>query len=283
MRLIQWLALSIPLVLGLSGADRAIGATSVPLQPPPGPARQPRAAAEQVPPAAPSAAPSSKVWIGRYAEYEQFLRTAAIDRTTVIGTTQHVFFKAGGLAAGAALKRHSHELETAGYKLDRVLELDVVPPTVEVRYAGDMASMQLWVLNVRMLKELRERSLRAPDPAKWNYQRNRVYVFEDLVANLDENEGSPIVDPQWNLIVFDHSLAFTTTLALPYEIGRKLNQIDRSFFERIKALDRATVQRAVGDLVPAGALDALFTRRDRIVEAFEKLAAQKGANQVFTP
>ena len=277
MRLILSLGLSISLALGVLIADRAIGATSVPPRQPPAPAQQPPAPAEQVP-------PSSKVWIGRYAEYEEFLRTAAIDRTTAIGTTQQVFFKPGGLAAGAALRPpHASKLEIAGYKLDRVLTLDMVPPTVQVRYKGEMTALTLWVLNCMELKELNEQNLRAPDPVKWAYQLNRLHAFEDLVANLDEHEGTPIVDPQWNLIVLDHSRAFTNTLALPYEIGKKLNQIDRPFFDRIKALDRPTVQRAIGDLVDADALDALFARRDNIVKAFEKLAAQKGANQVFTP
>ncbi len=213
------------------------------------PAQQPPTAAKQVPPATPSAATGSKVWIGRYAQYEDFLRTAATDRTTATGTTRHVFFKPGGLAAGAALKRDSHKLEIAGYKLDQVLELDMVPPTVEVRSDGDMVSLQLWVENARMLKQLNEQKVRAPDPARWNHQLHRAYAFEDLVANLDPTEGSPIVDPQWNLIVLDHSRAFTTTMAQPYEIGKKLNQIDRAFFDRIKALDKATVTRAIGDLV----------------------------------
>ena len=284
MRLIPWLALSISLTLGVLSADRAIRATSVALQQPPTPAPQGPAPAEQVPAVARSAAPSSKIWIGRYAEYEEFLRTAVIDRTTATG---QVFFKPGGLAASAALKRHSDKLkvarEIAGYKLDRVLNLDMVPPTVEVRYNGDMAALQLWVLNTRMLDQLNERNVRAPDPVKWSYQLHRAHAFEDVVANLDEKEGSAIVDAQWNLIVLDHSLAFTNTLAQPYEIGKKLNQIDRPFFARIKALDKATVKRAVGDLVDDGALDALFARRDNIVRAFEKLAAQKGANEVFTP
>jgi hypothetical protein len=284
MRRIPWLALSIWLVLGVLSAERATGATGVPLHQPPAPAQQPPAAVEQLPAAAPSAAASSKVWIGRYAECEEFLRTAVIDRTTATG---QVFFKPGGVAASAALKRHSDKLkstrEIAGYKLDRVLDLDMVPPTVEVRYNGEMAALQLWVLNTRMLKELNERNVRAPDPVKWNYQLHRAHAFENLVANLDDKEGSPIVDAEWNLIVLDHSLAFTNTLAQPYEIGRQLNQIDRPFFDRIKALDKATVKRAIGNLVDAGALDALFARRDNIVRAFEKLAAQNGANQVFTP
>jgi hypothetical protein len=38
----------------------------------------------------------------------------------------------------------------------------------------------------------------------------------------------------------------------------------------------------IGDLVDADAIDALFVRRDNIVRAFEKLAEQKGKDQVFT-
>jgi hypothetical protein len=226
---------------------------------------------------------SSKVWVGRYAEYEEFLRNAVVDRTIDMGAATRVFFKPGGLAASAALKAHATKLEIAGYKLDRVLELDMVPPTVQARYKGEMTGLQLWVLDCRELQELNEQDLRAPDPVKWAYQLNRLHAFEDLVANLDKKEGSPLVDPQWNLIVLDHSLAFTNSMAQPYEIGKKLNQIDRPFFDRIKALDKPTVQRAIGDLVDPAALDALFTRRDNIVKGFEKLAAEKGANQVFTP
>jgi hypothetical protein len=61
---------------------------------------------------------SSKVWVGRYAEYEEFLRTAVIDRTIMLGPAQRIFFKPGGLAASAALKSHATKLEIAGYKLD---------------------------------------------------------------------------------------------------------------------------------------------------------------------
>ncbi len=231
----------------------------------------------------PAASSGSKVWIGHYAEYEQFLRHAEVDRAVDLGSATRVFFKPGGLAASAALKQHGTKAEIAGYRLDRVLGLDMVPPAVLVRYHGQTTGLMLWVLNCRELQELKQDNLRAPDPGKWTYQLNRLHAFEDLVANLDKKkEGTPMVDPQWDLIVVDHSMAFTNTLTLPYEIGSQLKQIDRPFFERIKALDKATVQRAIGDLVDADAIDALIVRRDNIVKAFEKLAKQQGANQVFT-
>jgi hypothetical protein len=231
--------------------------------------------------APPSVAPSSKIWIGHYAAYEQFLRTAVIDRATPVGSARHVFFKPGGLASGGSLKAEAYKFEIAGYRLDRVLSLDMVPPTVEVRSNGEPVSLQLWVENVRLLSQIKGGTLSPPDPARWNAQLQRAYVFENLVANLDPNEGTPVVDPHWNLMILDHSRGFTHTLVQPYEIGKTLNQIDREFFSRVRALTKATVRRAIGDLVDADAIDALFARRDNLVKSFEALAA-RGENQVFT-
>jgi len=243
----------------------------------------PVALAGRTPSSAPSEAASSKVWVGHYGEYERFLRTAVIDRAR--GTTLHVFFTPGGLAESGAVHRQNYKGEIAGYKFDRVLNLDMVPPTVEKNVDGVAVSLALWVLDTRPLRRIDEGSAgSSSDPARWNYQLHRAYAFEDLVANLDvEHEASPLIDPQGNLILLDHSEAFTATLAQPFEIGTKLNQIDRPFFNRIKALDNRTVTRAIGDFVDARAIDALLTRRDAMVKAFEKLAAQKGATQVFTP
>jgi hypothetical protein len=80
--------------------------------------------------------------------------------------------KPGGLAESAALKSHVTKSEIAGYRLDRVLELDMVPPTVKARYNGKMTGLQLWVLNCRELKELKEQDLSAPDPVKSNKARD---------------------------------------------------------------------------------------------------------------
>ena len=243
---------------------------------------------------------SSKVWIGRYAEFEEFLKTAKIeggDRTPVgVLAPTHARFTPGGLAAGAAVKPitpgvregffESYKSEIAAYKLDRMLQLDMVPPTVERRVNGNMASVQLWVENVRTLKQILAANAKAPDVEGWNRQVNRQKVFDDLVADIDDNQGNLLIDGAWNLIKIDHSRAFApNVITTPFEVGdaaRGVSHIDQDLFNRIKALDKAAVKRELGDLLEGGTLDLLFSRRDTIVKAFEKLAAQKGANQVFT-
>jgi hypothetical protein len=117
-------------------------------------------------------------------------------------------------------------------------------------------------------------------------QFGRQKVFDDLVANIDENQGNMSFDPLWNIIKFDHSRCFTNKLVQPFEIGQAskgVMRIDRPFFDRLKALDKATLQREISDFVEGGAIDALLTRRDNILKAFEKLAKEKGEAQVFLP
>jgi hypothetical protein len=236
---------------------------------------------------------TSKIWIGRYGEFEEFLRTARIDRMqpVKIGVTGtlHAFFASGGPGKGAAVKKltpgrldgfwESYKSEIAAYRLDRLLELDMVPPTVERRIDGDLVSVQLWIENTLMLKEVQAQKLHSPDGAGWNRQLHRVQVFDDLTGNIDENAGNLLFDRRWDFIKIDHSRAFTDTAVLP----AKLTQIDRPFYQRLKALDREAVKGEIGELLETGALPALFRRRDSIVKTFESLAKKNGEAQVFVP
>jgi hypothetical protein len=241
---------------------------------------------------------SSRVWVGRYAEYEDFLRTADIERVEsfkagITGHTKHVFFKPGGLAPEGAMRDQrpgryegyfeSYKSEAAAYKLDRLLQMDMVPPTVERTYNSQSVTMQLFVKNVKMLKDVNAENLHDPDGNRWNRQVHRVYLFDDLVADIDENQTNLMFDPEWSFIKIDCSRCFTDMRKQPFEIGKLLNQIDRPFLERVKALDKAKVEQEIGNLVEVGAVDALMKRRDHIVKAFDKLAQKMGEAAVLVP
>jgi hypothetical protein len=87
-------------------------------------------------------------------------------------------------------------------------------------------------------------------------------VYDNLVANIDENATNLMFDAQWNIVKVDCSRCFTNAMTEPFEIGKQANRIDRPFFERIKALTRDQLRKEIGDFVEGGAIDAMLARRE---------------------
>lgn len=249
------------------------------------------AAPQAQPPAASAAEAGSKVWLGRYAEFEEYLKTAKIGKVgdVPVGVTKpkRAFFVEGGLAGSAALKYlpaglrqgywESYKSEIAAYKVDRLLGLDMVPPTIERRVGSDLASLQLWAENCKLLKE-RDQS-QCPRPQEWAKQVCRQRMFDNLIANIDRNSGNLLVDDQWNLILIDHSRAFAKD-QMPFI--KELTRIDREAFDRMKALDEKSLTDAIKAWVPTGgAVRDVLKRRDKMVAHFEQLVREKGEAAVF--
>jgi hypothetical protein len=260
------------------------GAAQEPAVQAPAPAA-PQAAAQ------PAQATGSKVWLGRYAEFEEYLKTAAIENIGDIplGVTKpkRAFFVRGGLAGSAALKYlpagiksgywEAYKSEIAAYKLDRILGLDMVPPTIERRVGADLASLQLWVEGCTHLKE-RDQS-KCPRPMVWAKQVCRQRAFDNLIANVDRNAGNLLVDDEWNLVLIDHSRAFASG-TMPFM--KQMTRIDREFYERLKALDEETLMRELKPWVlSGGSVREILKRRDKIVAQFDRLAREKSEAAVF--
>jgi hypothetical protein len=248
-------------------------------------------AAQAAPSQAAVPAKSAKVWVGRHEEYAEYLRTAAIDKVDFIGMgvtkPERAFFAPGGLALSAAVKHlpssfrggfwESYKSEIAAYELDRLLRLDMVPPTVERRVGSDLASVQLWLEGCRPLKGLDQSA--CPTPIEWAKQVCRQRTFDNLVGNIDRNQGNLLIDDGWNLYLIDHSRAFAQN-RMPFE--KEMTRIDRPFLERLKALDEPTLMKHVRPWVTNdGAIRDILKRRDRIVVHYERLARERGEALVF--
>jgi hypothetical protein len=234
-------------------------------------------------------ATSSKVWIGRNADYEQALKTAPIvkreDISTGVTHPVRLYFAPGGLVASAIMKSvneglqatflDSYRSEIAAYEIDRLLGLDMVPPTVERDVDRQPRSLQLWAENCRSLKKAAAEP--RPDPEAWNRQVYRMRVFDNLIMNIDRNEGNILIDAAWNIILIDHSRALDGRRdVMPFP----MTKIDGPFLEKLKALDKKTLQQRVGPWVVLG-VDPILKQRDKIVKHFETLAAQQGEANVI--
>ena len=211
-----------------------------------------------VPAVAQQAVPeSARTWIGRAEQIEQFMREAEVVDIEDIGTgvtnPQRAELAPGGPVARIAFKPirpgnyhghfESYESEIAAYKLDKLLGLGMVPPTVEKRIAGDVGAAVMWAAPTRSFAEFGgPPTAPAAQTAKWNYQLIRAKMFHNLIYNKDPNLGNWLVDPAWNLILIDNSRAFTT----PTRMVHKLTRVDQDLWDRFMALDEATLKAALG-------------------------------------
>lgn len=234
---------------------------------------------------------SALPWFGSADTIAEYIRTAPVQKleNIPVGVTspRRAILAPGGPVASVVVKDlppgrkggfwESYRSEIAAYELDRMLELNMVPPTVEKRVNGTLMSAQMFVERCVWLKELKGQQ--PPDVDAWNRQVHRQRLFDNLIANIDRNAGNLLVyrTPEWNLVLIDHSRCFTTAKKLQFA----MTKIDRPLFDRLKALDKPSLEARLGRLVDG--LDALLARRDAIVQHFEQLAAAKGEALVFTP
>lgn len=176
--------------------------------------------------------------------------------------------------------RDSYKFNIAAYRLDKLLGLNMVPVSVERKVGAETASVTWWVDDVLMEEKDRYlKGIEPPDPDAWNRQMYQARAFGQLVANTDPNLGNFLITKQWKLWAIDFTRAFRSHRNL---LDRKqLTCIDPKFHEALKALSENAVKGELGGLLSDWEMEGLVARRDKIVEFFERKAADEGAAQAF--
>jgi len=243
-------------------------------------------------PARQAPAPTCAVtWPANRAAIEKCLRDCTVEREEdlPIGVTKpkRVFLVAGSPVHSMAWKPirpgryggywESYKSEIAAYEMDKLLGLDMVPPVVERHVHGDLGAAIYWVDNVKGWKQ--GQTVDAPDSLTWVRQVVRMKMFDQLIGNIDRNQGNLLYDADFHLILIDHSRAFTTSKDIRQEA--QPGHIDAALWDKIQALALADLQAALGDLLGKGQIKAILDRRDRMRKAIDKMVASRGASNVF--
>ncbi len=158
----------------------------------------------------------------------------------------------------------------AGYKIDRLIGMNMVPVSVSRRWRSNEAAYTWWIDDVMMEEGDRlKKKIQPPSSAAWNQQMQLVRMFDQLIANVDRNMGNLIITRDWRIWAIDHTRAFRThnTLATPANVTRA----DRVVAERLKALDRDTLEAATEKYLSSFEIDSLLKRRDLIVKRLDML------------
>jgi hypothetical protein len=172
----------------------------------------------------------------------------------------------------------SYQAEIAAYRLDRLLELGMVPVTIERKVGRETGAACMWVSPAESFHELGGPPTPPGDRAEfWNIQLIRAKMFDNLIRNKDPNLGNWLVDPAWNLILIDHSRAFVSDTQMVH----KLTRVDRDLWERMQRLDEETLTAALGELLSRTKIRAILKRRDRMAKEIAALVERQGESMVL--
>lgn len=170
----------------------------------------------------------------------------------------------------------SYKSEIAAYKLDRMLELHMVPPIAERNLQGKSGAAVYWVENTKGWSVARPPQ--GPEPM-WSLQLTRMKMFDLLIANIDRNQGNLIYDSDWHLFLIDHSRAFIDKKDL--KGLAPLGRVDRKLWDKMQALTMADLDRGLGKWVGVKEKRALLLRRDLMAKAIADMVKKRGESSVY--
>ena len=172
--------------------------------------------------------------------------------------------------------------EVAAYELDKLLGIGMVPPTVERGVGGRAGCLQLWVTGTTMDAH----DTRFPDVEKWRDQVSVMWLFDDLIANVDRHLNNAMASPGYRLMLIDHSRSFRDNEGLRNDLNAKVDgtnarlwglepdaklerfptRYPRSLIERLRSLSDREIKDAIDRYVWGWRQKLLLDRRKRILE-----------------
>lgn len=163
--------------------------------------------------------------IAQREELEEFLLTAEIIDYKEIGegVTKpfRLFLKKDNVERSGVWKNPSGvqggflegwQYEIAAYRMDKLLGLNMIPPTVERIFKGQRGSLQLWVEKEYSLLQVMEKNIplpsSGPEADNWEKRKYISRVFDALIANEDRTQQNTLYTRDWRTILIDHSRSF---------------------------------------------------------------------------
>jgi len=212
-----------------------------------------------------------------------------------------LFLKAGEVELSGAWKNpkgmqegflEGWQYEIAAYQMDKLLGLDMVPPTVEKTFNKKKGSLQFWISGT--MSDLDRQDDGVQIPASHIYQwENRIYLmraFDCIIANDDRTQQNIRFSKDWRTILIDHSRAFRSTREHTKNLvcgknGLKgaflFRRLPRNFVEKVKALNFDLIKDAVGIYLTKREINAILSRKDIFLKEVDEMIKEQGEDTVL--
>jgi hypothetical protein len=162
-----------------------------------------------------------------------------------------------------------HEL--AAYRLDRLLGLGLVPPTVSRRIRDREGAVQFLPPDVVSESARVERRLGLASWCPLGPQAQLLYAFDALTANAGRTGDTILYRPELpDLMLIDHGRAFGATHDLPAGLRSDALTLTPSLVAGLTELNERALETELGTLLSGAQIRALLARRDALLERFER-------------
>jgi hypothetical protein len=244
------------------------------------------------------AAGGEPLWPDRV-EIDRFLQKARVTARKKIGTgvtnSEKVTLELEGVVREAIFKKIDEKMdswryEVAAYELDKLLGIGMVPPTVERSLGTRGACLQLWVTGTTM----DEHDGSFPDVERWRDQVSVMWLFDDLIANVDRHLKNGMVSPDSRLMLIDNSRSFRDDEPLRNELNARVTGTNARFWglagdaelerfptryprpliDRLRSVTDEEIKAAIGRHVWGWRQRLVLERRRRILERVDSMGPE---------
>ncbi|MBT8084503.1 MAG: hypothetical protein HKN35_14515 [Woeseia sp.] len=158
--------------------------------------------------------------------------------------------------------------ESAAYRLDRMLELQMVPVTVVREVDGKRGTLQMVPLQTLSEAERVAGQLGTgawcPLPTQWNI----MYVFDALILNeVRAQQHMAYSRESWQLFLTNHENAFGTGRGRPRYLKDATLDVNGVWRDALLALDETSMQEQLSDVLDKRQIRALLRRRDQLLKS----------------
>jgi hypothetical protein len=214
--------------------------------------------------------------------------TLALDGKTQFAVLKTIDQKRPGPAINALGQvefdfQDSWRTEVAAYELDKLIDLGMVPATIQRTspYDSVPASLQLWVEASMSEAKRRQNGVIPKDPVSWSEQLAKMYVFDALIFNTDRHPDNLLITDDFKVRLIDHSRSFRPAGELRNRDD--LTRFSRKLMEKVEKLNATVLGKELGDYLSLAQLDGLMKRRQLLLDRVREMVKQYGENAVYYP
>ena len=164
------------------------------------------------------------------------------------------------------LKTKNFYPNVAAYRLDRLLDMEMVPVTVIREVQGKAGSLQFLPMNTI---DERERSSTGQGGNAWctiPEQWPAMYVFDVLTYNEGRSQNRMLYDTSsWRLILSEHERAFSNKKGRPRHLKSAPIPVNQGWKNALTELTDERIDESLGDVLDKRRLKALKSRRDELL------------------